>query len=106
MLSGQPGDGKSAIAKHLIVKKSRQGYRFVLINGSNDFDSVNFDEKLILFFDDIFGVTVYDRSRTEDVQRILWQLDSHSDEQIWRRFNDHDVTFTYSSRCTEGFEER
>lgn len=67
MLSGQPGDGKSAIAKHLIVKKSRQGYRFVLINGSNDFDSVNFDEKLILFFDDIFGVTVYDRSRTEDV---------------------------------------
>lgn len=76
MLSGQPGDGKSAIAKHLIVKKSRQGYRFVLINGSNDFDSVNFDEKLILFFDDIFGVTVYDRSRTEDVQRILWQLDS------------------------------
>lgn len=76
MLSGQPGDGKSAIAKHLIVKKSRQGYRFVLVNGSNDFDSVNFDEKLVLFFDDIFGVTVYDRSRTEDVQRIMWQLDS------------------------------
>lgn len=106
MLSGQPGDGKSAIAKHLIVKKSRQGYRFVLINGSNDFDSVNFDEKLILFFDDIFGVTVYDRSRTEECAENSVAAGQHSDEQIWRRFNDHDVTFTYSSRCTEGFEER
>ena len=76
MLSGQPGDGKSAIAKHLIVKKFRQGYNFVLVNGSNDFDSVNFEEKVVLFFDDIFGVTVYDRSRTENIQRILWQLDS------------------------------
>lgn len=76
MLTGQPGDGKSAIAKHLIVKKCRQGFRFVLVNGSNDFESVKFDEKIILFFDDIFGVTVYDRSRAEDIQRLLWQLDS------------------------------
>ncbi|XP_062573173.1 uncharacterized protein LOC134235100 [Saccostrea cucullata] len=76
MLTGQPGDGKSAIAKHLIVKKYRQGFRFVLLNGSTDFESVKFDEKMLLFFDDIFGVTVFDRSRTEDIQRILWQLDN------------------------------
>ncbi|XP_061168465.1 uncharacterized protein LOC133191202 [Saccostrea echinata] len=76
MLTGRPGDGKSAIAKHIIVKKCRQGFRFVLLNGSTDFDSVKFDEKILLFFDDIFGVTVFDRSRTEDIQRILWQLDN------------------------------
>lgn len=55
------------IVKYFIVKKFRKGYWFVFINGLNDFDLVNFDEKLILFFDDIFGVIVYDWFWIEDV---------------------------------------
>ena len=62
IITGHPGEGKSCMAKHLLLTRS-EADRCLNITHSSDWDHVNLsaNQPAAILIDDIFGVSVFDK---------------------------------------------
>lgn len=89
-LLGKPGDGKSAMAAHLMLKYLEKGYAPMFISTAEEWKTLVLDcknTKQFVVIDDIFGTSIVDKSKVDEWLAVIGNIlplikERHGDLQV------------------------